>query len=273
MEEFQKTIIQLLKVNLDQQQKFEERQEMELHKTIIIPTIYPAENWAAAKTLWRNTRKFMKWLKKLWKCHDVTIIYNSIDTFEYVPENDKTFEAFYKRYEDIFNVGWEQWPILKKKVRLLLRKLGTTLGNMKSTFVDFILPKKTTDLDFSKTIYLLSKLFGPITTLFHKRWKCLNPDQDNQQDFLTFAASVNKHCNDFKLAELTADDLKCLIFAQGLVSAEDAEVRRQVLTKLENEQGLTLQKLAEDCQRVIFVKCDSKTIEESGAAQIRKIRS
>ena len=35
MEEFQKTIVQLLKANMDQQQKFEERQEklfMELHK-------------------------------------------------------------------------------------------------------------------------------------------------------------------------------------------------------------------------------------------------
>ena len=35
MEEFQKTIVQLLKANLDQKQKFEERQQrfvMELHK-------------------------------------------------------------------------------------------------------------------------------------------------------------------------------------------------------------------------------------------------
>ena len=47
--------------------------------------------------------------------------------------------------------------------------------------------------------------------------------------------------------KLTSDDFKCLIFAQGPVSAEDAEVRQRVLTKLENEQGLTLQKLAEDC--------------------------
>ena len=84
---------------------------------------------------------------------------------------------------------------------------------------------------------------------------------------------MNKLCKDFKLAELTADDFKYLIFAQDLVSAEVAEVRRRVLTLLENEQGLTLQKLAEDCQRVISVKCDSKTIEEPGVAQIRKIRS
>ena len=93
---------------------------------------------------------------------------------------------------------------------------------------------------------------------------CWNTVKDDQQYFLTFAASVNKPCNDFKLFELTADDLKCLIFAQGRVSAEDAEVRRRVLTKFENEQGLTLQKLAEDCHRVISVKCNSKTIEESG---------
>ena len=159
-----------------------------------------------------------------------------------------------------------QW----KKVHLLLRKLGTTEHNR---FVDFILHKKDTDLDFSEIIKLLSEVFRPNTTLLRKRWKCLNTVKDNQQDSLTFAASVNKLCNDFKLVELTADDFKCLIFSQGQVSAEDAEVRRRVLTKLENEQGLTLQKLAEDSQRVISVKCDSKTITESGVAQIRKIRS
>ena len=159
---------------------------------------------------------------------------------------------------------------VKKKVRLLLRKLGTTEHNR---FLDFILPKKTTDLDFSETIKLLSELFEPNISFFHKCWKCLNTVKDNQQDFLTFTASVKKLCNDFKLSELTANDFKCLIFAQGLVLAEDAEVRRRVLTQLENEQGLTLQKLVEECPSVISVKCDSKTIEESSLTQIRKIRS
>ena len=129
------------------------------------------------------------------------------------------------------------------------------------------------DLEFSETVKLLSELFGPNTSLFHKRWKCLDIFKDDQQDCLRFAAKVNKHHNDFKLACLTADDFKCLIFAQGLVSAEDAEIRRRVLTKLENEQGLTLKKLAEDCQRVVSVKRDSKTIEESGVAHIKKIKS
>ena len=53
----------------------------------------------------------------------------------------------------------------KKKVHLLLRKLGTTEH---SRFVDFILPaKKTMDLEFSERVKLLSELFGPNTSLFH----------------------------------------------------------------------------------------------------------
>ena len=99
------------------------------------------------------------------------------------------------------------------------------------------------DQEFSETVKLLSELFGPNTSLFHKKWKRLNIVKEDQQDFLTFAATVNKHCNDFKLADLTADDFKCLIFAQGLISSECAEIRRRVLIKLENKQYLTLKKI------------------------------
>ena len=83
---------------------------------------------------------------------------------------------------------------------------------------------------------------------------------------------MNKNCDDFKLGELTADNFKCLIFAQGLVSAKDAEIRRRVLPKLENETDLTLQKPAEDCQRIVSVRKYSKNIEESGVAYVRKVK-
>ena len=87
-----------------------------------------------------------------------------------------------------------------------------------------------------------------------------------------FASVVNKNCDDFKLGELSADIFKCLIFAQGLVSAKDTEIRRRVLSKLENESDLTLQKLAEDCQRMVNVRKDSKNIQESGVAYARKVK-
>ena len=56
------------------------------------------------------------------------------------------------------------------------------------------------------------------------------------------------------------------------MSAKDAQIRRRVLSKLENEPDLTLQKLAEDCQRIVRVRKDSKQIEESGVAYVRKVK-
>ena len=88
---------------------------------------------------------------------------------------------------------------------------------------------------------------------------------------MTFSSVVNKHCDEFKLADLSADDFKCLIFVQGLVSIKDFEIRRRVLSKLESEPNLTLKKLAEDCQKIISVKKDSRDIEESGVAHVRNL--
>ena len=55
-----------------------------------------------------------------------------------------------------------------------------------------------------------------------------------------------------------------------VLSLQKTEVRRRVLSKLESEPVLTLQKLAEDCQRVVSVKNDSKNIEESRVAYVRR---
>ena len=144
-----------------------------------------------------------------------------METFIYLPEEDETFEASFRRYEDLFTVDCEDWTNAKK-VRLLLRKLGTTEY---SKFVDYILPKKTSELEFSEAVKLLSDLFSPNLTLFHKRWKCFNLSKLYDEDYLTFASIVNKHYDGFHLAELSADDFKCLIFAPVLVSAKNSEIR------------------------------------------------
>ena len=116
--------------------------------------------------------------------------------------------------------------------------------------------KKTCELGFLETVKLLSELFSSKTALFHKKWKCLNLTKRDSDDYLGFASVINKSCDDFKLGELSADNFKCLIFAQGLVSAKYTEIRRRVLSKLENEPDLTLQKLAEDSQRIVSVRKD-----------------
>ena len=56
------------------------------------------------------------------------------------------------------------------------------------------------------------------------------------------------------------------------MSAKDAEIRRRVLSKSVNEHDLTVQKLAEDCQRIVSVRKDSKNIKGSGVAYVRKVK-
>ena len=97
------------------------------------------------------------------------------------------------------------------------------------------------------------------------------PNKKDDEDYLTFSSVVNKHCDEFKLADLSADDFKCLIFVQGLFSTKYSDIRRRVLSKLESEPNLTLKKLAEDCQRIISVKKDSRDIEESRVAHVRNL--
>ena len=77
-------------------------------------------------------------------------------------------------------------------------------------------------------------------SLFHKIWKCVNLTREDSEDYTTFTSIVNKHCDDFKLSELSANNFKCLIFVQGLVSNKDAEIRQRVLNKLKNEPNLML---------------------------------
>ena len=123
-----------------------------------------------------------------------------------------------------------------------------------------------------ETVKLLSELFSSKTSLFHKRWRCRNLTKRDSDDYLGFASVVKKKCDDFQQGESSGDDFKYLIFAQGLVSAKDAEIRRRVLSKLEKEPDLTLQKLAKTVRGEWVPKKTQKNIEESGVAYVRKVK-
>ena len=111
---------------------------------------------------------------------------------------------------------------------------------------------------------MLYEVFSPQTSLFPKRWKCMNLIKKKEdEEFTTFLSIVKVQCKRFKLAELSPDNFNCLNFVQGLVLTKDAEIRRKVLNKLENVPNLTLQNLAEDCQRFINVRQDAKDTEVS----------
>ena len=41
-------------------------------------------------------------------------VWNALKTFSYTPDEDKTFEAYYRRYEDIYITDCADWTDAKK---------------------------------------------------------------------------------------------------------------------------------------------------------------
>ena len=51
--------------------------------------------------------------------------------------------------------------------------------------------------------------------------------------------------------DLIADNFKCLIFVQGLTAESYLEIKSCILLKLEVNLKLTLQVVAEECERIM----------------------
>ena len=52
-----------------------------------------------------------------------TVIWSTLETFHYVPEEDLAFEAYFRRFGDVFGIDYKSWSE-QMKVRLLLQELG-----------------------------------------------------------------------------------------------------------------------------------------------------
>lgn len=194
----------------------------------------------------------------------------NISEFVFDPENNLTFETWYARYEDLFTIDAVKLDDAAK-VRLLLRKLST---HVHSKYINYILPKHPRDYQFEKTVKKLTELSGLRKSQFHIRYNCFQIAKDDQTDFITFAGIVNKQCENFKLADLKLDQFKCLIFVMGMKSSTDFEIRTKLLNKLDDpKNGITLDGLVTECQRLINLKSDTALIQKQTATQINQLQS
>ena len=216
MEQFQSSILELIKFQIQSQKELHERQIKNEEK-------YQQQILELKENNDKKQLEISELIRKAISAKEnnsdekfcsQNIIWSTIEIFDYNPEEDQTFERFYQKYQDFFDIDGQTWTN-EKKIRLLLSKLGT---NEHNKFTDFILPKKTRDLKFNEAIELLKELFNPRLSLFHKRWKCLNIQKYESEDFTTYASVINKECDDFRLSELIANNFKCLIFVLGQVS-------------------------------------------------------
>ena len=184
-------------------------------------------------------------------------VLSAVTEFQFDIEAGHTFNVWFKKYEDIFRVEFndfdDQW-----KVRHLLRKLGNVEHER---FTNFILPKRPADLTFDQAVQLLNEVFGDKTSLFNVRYQCLKMVKNETEDYVTYAGAVNKECERFQLKSMTEDQFKCLIFVAGLQGPLEADIRTRLLSKIDHEPNITLQQCTTECQRLVNLKHDSSMIE------------
>ena len=138
-------------------------------------------------------------------------------------------------------------------------------------YVSFILPRHPWEISCKETVQILTKIFGDRCSLFNTCWQCLNLTRKENADYTTFASIFNRECEKFRLSEITPDMFKCLIFVQDLTALTDAEIRSRLLTKLEQDQKITLQNLADVCQHILNLRADMVKIEDQDISHIHAV--
>ncbi|XP_053667818.1 uncharacterized protein K02A2.6-like [Anopheles marshallii] len=186
------------------------------------------------------------------------VLAGQIKDFKFNPDERVTFEGWFSRYEDLFEKDAKKLDD-DAKVRLLLRKLGLAEHER---YVSHVLPSKPKDFNFEETVEKLKALFGSRESEVSKRYKCLQLRKEKTEDYVVFSCRVNKSVVEAKLAGLSEEQLKCLIYVCGLQDDSDSEIRLRLLSRIEDRRISTLDQLVEECQRLVSLKKDTAMFEK-----------
>ena len=182
----------------------------------------------------------------------------TITEFTYDPANGYTFNAWFSRWHDTFQ---HEFPDKDNnwKSGYSYKRLGTKENQR---FVNFILPKRPSDLTFTETIAILTDIFGEQQSLFNTHYNCFKIAKNQSDDYVSYAGRVNHECERFHLQTLAEDQFKCLIFIAGLHSPDDSEIRSRLLVKLETDEKVTVQDLTAECNRLLKLRKDTMLVQQ-----------
>ncbi|PIO73112.1 hypothetical protein TELCIR_04930 [Teladorsagia circumcincta] len=136
------------------------------------------------------------------------VLAGRIAKFTHDPAADLTFEAWYRRHQDIFTEDAQMLDD-STRVRLLLHELDAAAYG---EYSNYILPKTQRDITFVEAVSTLMNLFGPQQSLFSQRYACMKLTKNPDDDYVTYAGQVNCECKKFKLSQCDENQFKCLIF-------------------------------------------------------------
>ena len=195
---------------------------------------------------------------------------SGITEFVYDPDNGLTFDAWFVRYEGLFIVDAKDLDDAAK-VRLLLRKLNTTCHKQ---YVDYILPREPKDFTLKDTVTKLKQMFEKKISLFNQRYNCMNTVKSPHEDFVAYAAQINKKCEEFQISKITANQFKCLIFVCGLRSSSDADIRIKLLNLIDSKPDtLSFEDLTVECQRLLNLKADTSLVQNFKPLTVSAVQS
>ncbi|XP_039450654.1 uncharacterized protein K02A2.6-like [Culex pipiens pallens] len=189
----------------------------------------------------------------------------NITEFVYDADKGCTFDTWYGRYADLFDADASSLDDAAK-VRLLLRKLSPAAHDR---YTSFILPKVPKDFKFKETVDKLKSIFGTPVSIFHRRYQCLQTAKDESEDLISYSCRVNRACVDFQLKKLDEEQLKCLVFVCGLTAAKDSDIRMRLLSKINESQGMTLEKIVEECKSLATLKQDTVLIGSHASSSVQ----
>ncbi|XP_053698601.1 uncharacterized protein K02A2.6-like [Sabethes cyaneus] len=153
------------------------------------------------------------------------------------------------------------------RITELLQKLDTPLH---IRYFNFILPEEPGMQCFDLTIATLKKIFGTQTTVFTKRYQCLQLLKSEADDIISYGGKVNCACEAFEFEKLTIDQFKCLIFVCGLKAPRYAYICARLLSRIETETveaPVKLENLIEEYQRLVNLKADTTLIEQPSSSK------
>lgn len=180
---------------------------------------------------------------------------NLMETFVYDPESNLTFEAWFDRYEDVFEVDGSALGD-SGKVRLLLMKLDTPLNEQYRHSLLPVLPSK---VPFKDTVASLKSMFAKKYSLFRTRWDCLQVNRRPDEPLTAYGARVNKLAESFLLQELTPDQFKCLLFIQGIHDPRDKNIRTRLpnLFDKADKGKCVLREMMDEAERILRIESDT----------------
>lgn len=213
----------------------------------------------------------------------VKCLADSMVQFEYDPENNQTFEAYYKRYESVLTTQADDLDE-PTKVHLLLQKFPQP---QYQRYADIILPKSPQDRSLAETVETLKLLFGHKETKFAMRHRCFSIIKREEENFCDYAARINKNAEKFDIKNCTADDFKVLLFVSGLKSTQDSVILEKLLTKVDNQHvemekapndgaralihKLNLQDLVNEAERITCMRSDKGKVGETITSEVHSI--